>query len=133
MSVIKTIATGAATAACLAAATLSVGAVPADARGDDRVIRTGNCSGRADWKLKVDTEDGGRLEIEGEVDSNRNGQKWRWLFRHNGSVTARGTATTVAPSGSFDVERRIVNLAGTDRVVFKATRNGQVCRGVVNY
>ena len=133
MSVIKSIAAGAASAACLATVTLSVGAAPADARGDDRIIRTGACSGSADWKLKVKTEDNGRLEIEGEVDSNVNGQTWRWLFRHNGSVTARGTGTTVAPSGSFDVERKVVNLAGTDRIVFKAERNGQVCRGVVNY
>ena len=32
-----------------------------------------------------------------------------------------------------EVERRIVNLAGTDRVVFRATHNGQTCRGVINY
>ncbi len=133
MSIIKSIAAGAASTACLAAVTLSLAAAPADARGDDEVIKRGSCSGTADWKLKVKTEDGNRLEIEGEVDSNVNGQVWNWLFRHNGSVTARGTATTVAPSGSFDVERRIVNLAGTDRVVFRAERNGQVCRGVVNY
>ena len=132
MSVIKNIATGAAAAACLATVTLAAGVAPADARGDDRIIKEGDCSGRADWKLKVKTDDG-RLEVEGEVDSNVNGQVWSWLFKHNGSVTARGTATTVAPSGSFEVERRMVNLAGTDRIVFKAEHNGQTCRGVVNF
>ena len=132
MSIIKQIAAGAITAACLATAAVSVGASPADAHGDDRVIRTGDCSGRADWKLKVQTDDG-RLEVEGEVDSHVNGQTWAWLFKHNGSVTARGTATTVPPSGSFEVERRMVNLAGTDRIVFKASHNGQTCRGVVNF
>ena len=87
---------------------------------------------RADWKLKVKTDDG-RLEAEGEIDSNAAGQRWRWTLRHNGSVSDRGVATTTARSGSFEVERKIVNLAGTDRVVFRAVRAGQTCRGVVNY
>jgi hypothetical protein len=99
---------------------------------DDRVIRTGSCSGSADWKLKVKTDDG-RLEVEGEIDSNVAGQQWRWTLRHNGSVSDRGTGTTGGRSGSFDVERRIVDLAGTDVVTFRAVRDGQVCRGVVNY
>jgi hypothetical protein len=110
----------------------------ADARGsgsggdDDRVIRTGSCSGSADWKLKVKTDDG-RLEVEGEVDSLVGGQRWRWTIRHNGSVSDRGTGTTTARSGSFEVERKVVDLAGTDALVFRAVRDGQVCRGVVNY
>ena len=118
----------------LASLAATVGAAPASARGDDddRVIRTGSCSAGAGWKLKVKTDDG-RLEVEGEVDSNVAGQQWRWTIRHNGSVSDRGTATTTARSGSFDVERKIVDLAGTDAVAFKAVRDGQVCRGVVNY
>lgn len=99
---------------------------------DDRVITTGSCSAGARWKLKVKTDDG-RLEVEGEVDSNRAGQAWAWTLRHNGSVSARGTSTTTARSGSFEVERKIVNLAGTDNVVFRATYAGQTCRGVVNF
>ena len=99
---------------------------------DDRVITTGRCSSGAVWKLKVKTDDG-RLEVEGEVDSNVAGQQWRWTLRHNGSVSDRGTSTTTARSGSFEVERTIVDLAGTDRVVFRAVRDGQTCRGVVNY
>ncbi|MBL0749680.1 hypothetical protein [Nocardioides baculatus] len=99
---------------------------------DDRVIRTGSCIAGAVWKLKVKTDDG-RLEVEGEIDSNVAGQQWRWALRHNGSTSDRGTATTTARSGSFEVERKIVDLAGTDAVVFRAVRDGQVCRGVVNY
>ena len=51
----------------------------------------------------------------------------------DGSVTARGTGRTSGPSGSFDVERMLVDLAGTDTVKFRATYGGQVCRGVVHY
>ncbi|WP_374454020.1 hypothetical protein [Nocardioides sp.] len=99
---------------------------------DDRVINTGSCSAGARWKVKVKTDDG-RLEVEGEVDTNRAGQTWAWSLRHNGSVSARGSSTTTARSGSFEVERKIVDLAGTDRVVFRATYAGQTCRGVVNF
>jgi hypothetical protein len=99
---------------------------------DDRTLVTGACSGGADWKLKVKTDDG-RLEVEGEVDSDVAGQQWRWTLRHNGSVSDRGAATTTARSGSFEVERKVVDLAGTDTLAFRAVRDGQVCRGVVNY
>jgi hypothetical protein len=100
--------------------------------GDDRVVKTGACKGGPSWKLKVKTDDG-RLEVEGEVDSNTTGQKWGWKIKHNGSVSAKGTSTTSGPSGSFSVERKIVNLNGSDRVVFRAVHDGQSCRGVINY
>ena len=96
------------------------------------MIREGSCTGSADWKLKVKTDDG-RLEVEGEVDSNQTGQRWSWAINHNGSVSARGTSRTTARSGSFSIERKIVNLRGTDRVAFRAVHAGQVCRGVINY
>lgn len=102
------------------------------AGGDDRVVRTGTCSSGATWKLKVKTDDG-RLEVEGEIDSFVVGQRWRWVLRHNGSVSDRGVGTTAGRSGSFEVERRMVDLAGTDAVVFRAVRDGRTCRGVVNY
>jgi hypothetical protein len=132
MSTIKKFASAVVTAACLGAVTMTVGAAPAQASDDDRIIKTGACSAGADWKLKVKT-DNGRLEVEGEVDSNVNGQTWAWVFKDNGSVVARGTGTTIAPSGSFEVERKIPNLAGTDRVVFRATHAGETCRGVIAF
>jgi len=130
----KTLRTAIATAVLLAGPTLVGLAGPADASGGggDAVIRTGNCSGAADWKLKAKARDGG-LEVEWEVDSNRNGQTWTWQLRRNGTRFARGTATTRAPSGSFSVERTTGNAPGTDRIVGMATntRTGQTCRGVL--
>jgi hypothetical protein len=118
--------------ATLAALPLAV-AAPALANDDD-VIRRGSCSGSTDWKVKASPEDG-RIEVEGEIDSNQNGQTWHWRLRHNGSLSAKGTATTQGPSGSFEVRRLVVDAAGTDHIVFRA-RNPQtdeVCRGVVNF
>ena len=119
-------------ASASAASAHEVGSLSLRGDDDDRVIVTGRCSSGADWKLKVKTDDG-RLEVEGEVDSNVAGQRWRWALRHNGSVSDRGVSTTTPRSGSFEVERKIVDLAGTDRVVFRAVHDGQTCRGVVNY
>lgn len=100
---------------------------------DGEVIREGNCAGATDWKVKVKPDDG-RLEVEGEIDSNKNGQSWNWRIKHNGTVSASGTATTKAPSGSFSIERRMTNLAGTDTFVFRAKNpaTGEICKGTVS-
>ena len=105
---------------------------PATASGGTDVRTSGGCTGAAHWKLKAKPDDG-RIEVEGEIDSNVAGQLWTWTFKHNGSVSARGSKRTVAPSGSFDVRRRMADLAGTDHFVFRATHAGQVCRGTIAF
>lgn len=114
-------------------AVLLTGAGPAMAKDGD-VIRKGSCSGSGTWKLKASPEDG-RIEVEGEIDSNRIGQRWRWRLKHNGTLSAKGRATTRAPSGSFEVRRVVVNVRGDDHLVFRATnrRTGEVCRGSVTF
>jgi hypothetical protein len=105
--------------------TLAAGA--AQAQSGDEVVRRGSCTGNTDWKIKA-KYDNGRIEVEAEIDSNHNGQTWGWVLRHNGSVSARGKSVTKAPSGSFTVNRRTVNAAGTDAFKFRATRpSGEVC------
>ena len=101
---------------------------------DADVVRRGDCSGRADWKLKVGPEDG-RLEVEGEVDGNRSGQRWTWRLKHNGTLVGSGVRYTRGASGSFEVRRMVRKLAGTDTIVFKARRpaTGHLCRAVVMY
>jgi hypothetical protein len=101
---------------------------------DGEVVRRGSCSEGAAWKLKASPDDG-RIEVEGEVDSNVNGQTWKWRLVHNGTVTARGTATTSGPSGSFDVERTVVDLQGEDTLRFKARNPGsdERCNGTLRF
>lgn len=101
--------------------------------GDD--VRTGGrCSANATWKLKAKPDDG-RLEVEGEVDSNRSGQVWRWRLKHDGVLVASGTRTTGGASGSFDVRRLVADHSGTDVIVFRARRpaTGEVCRGTLAF
>ncbi len=99
---------------------------------DDRVERNGSCSAGTDWKIKAKSDDG-RIEVEAEIDSNKVGQTWNWKFKDNGNVFAKGQSTTTGPSGSFEVERKPANLAGTDHFVFRAVNpsSGEVCRATV--
>lgn len=120
-------------AVALSGAVLVGFAAPALANDAD-VIRRGGCSGSSDWKLKASPENN-RIEVEGEVDSNVNGQNWRWKMLHEGKVSARGTATTTGASGSFDVRRLMVDLSGTDHIGWRATNpaTGEVCKGSLGF
>ncbi|MBM6405530.1 hypothetical protein JQN72_14890 [Phycicoccus sp. CSK15P-2] len=102
---------------------------PLAAAKDPEVRTSGTCSSGATWKLKAKGDDG-RLEVELEVDSNRVGQTWSWSLSDNGVRVGSGTARTTAPSGSFEVERRVANRAGTDTITATARHaaSGQTCR-----
>ena len=112
------------TAALLA---LPAVATPAQAKGGDAVSSSAACA-TGTIKVKAKADDG-MLEVEGEVDTNRVGQSWNWRIVRNGTVAARGSKVTAAPSGSFSVNRRIANPAGQDTIRFRAVRpaTGKVC------
>ena len=107
-------------------------AAPASASGGDATRVSGRCTGTTVWKLKAKARDGG-LEAEFEVDSNRNGQAWSVRIDQNGATVFTGNRTTRPPSGSFSVERTLVDNAGADRIVAIAAnpRTGERCRGVL--
>lgn len=95
--------------------------------GKDRAVRVqGVCTQQSTSKLKLSREDRG-IEVEFEVDQNRNGVPWHVTLRHNGNRVASFTATTRAPSGSFEVRRVIANRVGVDRIRAIATRTGETC------
>jgi hypothetical protein len=109
------------------------GAAPALASGGRTERNSGSC-GSATWKLKAKADDG-RLEVEFELDTNHNGQAWRVRVFDNGNRVVKARQTTSAPSGSFSLERRIANRAGTDNIVVRARKIGtdRVCSGTVNF
>jgi hypothetical protein len=124
-------------AASISALTLGALAAPgatlAKHGNSNAVIRTGSCSGSADWKLKVKPDNGG-IEVEFEVDQNKNGKTWDVSLKQDGTSFWSGPRTTHAPSGSFSVSRLASNRAGvhkfTGRAVSRST--GQVCRGTAS-
>ena len=129
MTVRRTVAVVTVTAAAFGGASLLTPAAEASG-GGARVIKTGSCSGSADWKLKAKHDDG-RLELEFEVDSNRTGQSWAVRVSDNGHRVFSGRRTTHGRSGSFSLELRPANRAGTDTIRARATHAGQTCAGTV--
>jgi hypothetical protein len=116
-------------------ASVLVAAAPIGAAAKDGdIIRTGSCSGATDWKLKLSPEDG-RIEVEFEVDQNRNGQTWNVKLKKDGARFWRGQRVTRAPSGSFSVRQVTSNGAGSELIVGVATNpaSGEVCRGSATF
>ena len=115
-------------------ATTLVGAPMTASAKDGDVIRRGECTASSDWKLKLSPENG-RIEVEFEVDQNRNGQKWNVRMKRNGRVFWRGSRWTQPPSGSFEVRRLTRDGAGTEKIVARArnVRTGEICRGVARF
>ena len=122
------------TISTLALTGLTIAPAVAGDDDDNRVERNGSCSAGTEWKIKAKADDG-RIEVEAEIDSNKVGQSWSWKFKDNRTVFATGTSTTTAPSGSFEVERKPANKAGTDNFVFRAVhpKSGEVCRATVSW
>jgi hypothetical protein len=96
--------------------------------GGSRATRVaGTCTDGSTAKLKV-KPDNGRLQLEFEVDQNRSGVQWAVRVRRDGTLVISRNATTHAPSGSFSVEKKIANPAGSDRITARATSpSGEVC------
>ena len=96
----------------------------ATAKAGPGVRVSGVCTQNSTAKLKLSREDSG-IQVEFEVDQNRNGVHWKVSLRRNGSLVASTTATTHAPSGSFSLRRVIPGTHGTITAV--ATRSGERC------
>ena len=116
----KSIAAAFAMAAALGATTAQAASVTS---GDD-VRVTGSCSNASTSKLKV-KRDHGRLQVEFEVDQNRNAVPWTVELRKDGKLVFQGRRVTAAPSGSFRLERRVAGTRGVIKA--RATRNGETC------
>ena len=108
-------------------AVLALGATPIASAKDGDVRVAGSCTKASASKLKLSAENG-RIEVEFEVDQNRNGVRWVVGVTQDSRKVFAGTRVTKAPSGSFGARLLARNTAGTDRFVAKATSpSGEVC------
>ena len=105
-----------------------------DDRGGDRTARpdvrvNGTCTLSSTAKLKLSPENG-RVEVEFEVDENRNGKRWGVVLKRNGTTVRSRSAVTRAPSGSFEVRAVIAAGSPSTKVTAVARRaaTGEVCR-----
>jgi hypothetical protein len=81
----------------LAAATM-VGTAPVASAKAVGVRASGRCTGVTHWTMKA-KPDAGRIELELEIDSNRNGQAWAVRINDNRVRIFTGSRVTHAPSG----------------------------------
>ena len=121
----KTVTATLALTAALAAMTVQ----SATAKSGDGVRVAGTCSDVSSSKLKV-KRDGGRLQVEFEVDQNRNRVPWAIELRKDGRLVFQGVRQTLAPSGSFSLERHIAGTTGIIKA--RATRSGEVCSATIS-
>jgi hypothetical protein len=107
--------------------------VPATSAKDGDVLVRGSCTNASSSKLKLSPEDG-RIEVEFEVDQNRNGVRWSIVLRRPARVVFRGTRITRGPSGSFELRRVVADAAGGDRIIARGTSpSGEVCRAAATF
>jgi len=112
--------------AAFAAALLAVPAALASGRDQRDVRIQGKCTRQSTSKLRLSRADRG-IEVEFEVDQNRNGVPWQVTLRRNGRVVASLRAVTHAPSGSFEFHRVVAGRFRADRIAAVATRRGETC------
>jgi len=106
---------------------LAVAAGPATAKDGD-VLVAGRCTHSSTSKLRLSEEDG-RIEVEFEVDQNRNGVRWTVALSRDGRRIARLARTTRPPSGSFEARIVTANRAGADVISGRAvSSSGEICR-----
>ena len=117
-------------AAAVAVGSTALVAAPAHAKSGDQVEARGTCTGGATWKLKA-KHDNSAVKYEFEVDTNKVGQVWTVWVSDNGTNVFSGQKTTLAPSGSFSVEKTTADRAGSDLIKAKAVRGTAVCSGSV--
>ncbi len=108
--------------------------VPASVAKDGDVLVRGTCTKASTSKLKLSSEDG-RIEIEFEVDQNRNGIRWMVSLRRvvpgGTRLLFSGARVTRAPSGSFELRRVVENRVGRDTISARATSpSGEFCRAM---
>ena len=111
-------------ASIAAAGLVTTGASAAFAKSGKGNGKTfGTCSAGSEIKAKNKAQNAQR-EVEFEVDQNRVGISWDWTIARGGATLASGTSVTLAPSGSFSVNRLVA--AGAP-VTITATRAGESC------
>jgi hypothetical protein len=105
-------------------------AVPGVASADDEVRRTGKCSIRSDWELRV-RDEGRTLRVRWRVNSRIQDQTWQLALAYNGQQIATATRV-VNGEGEATLERReIPDRPGPDQFAGTAQSapRGETCAG----
>ena len=106
---------------CLALLTAPASALAKHGGGGDdgrqEVRVAGTCGKGATARLRLRSRDGA-IRAQLEIDHARSGQRWRVSLVQERRVVYRGSVRTSA--GQFEIERRLTDLPGADRVTARA-------------
>ena len=103
--------------------------VPADFTFTDAQTDSDPCEKDSRVRLKVDTDEDGRLIAAGVVWSDDD-DVWDWRFKHNEELSDKGEIKAKDDDKSLKVVRTMINFTGPDYVVFRAQNSvtEEVCR-----
>jgi hypothetical protein len=113
-------------------ASLAVAVTPLASAKDGDILAAGVCTKGSTSKIKL-SEENGRIEVEFEVDQNRNGVRWSVAIRQRGQVVRRLVRVTRGPSGSFEARVVLPDRPGGDRISASATRRGESCTAAATF
>jgi hypothetical protein len=102
--------------------------------GVEDVTRSGSCSGRGDWKLRVRRETASTVRVRFDIEHVRPGDTWQLYLSDNG--TRIFSASRVADSeGELRAVRITANRSGTDHVKGSGVNvtAGGTCDGALAY
>ena len=120
--------------AALSGLVLALTATPLAVAKDGDVLVRGTCTGSTTSKLKL-SEENGRIEVEFEVDQNRNGVRWNVAIFRNGNRVAR--MTKVTKGAEWLLRSPCIPFpdgAGKETIRARATRaSGAVCTAVASW
>jgi hypothetical protein len=103
----------------LAVSTMVVTAPAASAHGNLPTVARGRCSDVSLWTIKVRPVNA-RMEVEFQVDSDFNGQRWTARIMDNRQLVFAGNRATRPPNAAFTVRRVTANQVGVDHFVGRA-------------
>jgi hypothetical protein len=102
--------------------------------GADDVTRSGSCSGRGDWKLRVRRETATTIRVRFDIEHVQPGDTWQLYLSDNG--TRIFSASRVADSeGELRAVKVTANRSGTDHVKGSGVNvsAGGTCDGALAY
>lgn len=109
----------------VASAGWSQAAIASDGDGDVRIVRS--CGRGVVSELRLEQDD--ELKVRFEVDRGRPRSTWRVVIVHERRVVWRAGARRAGSTGSFELERTLRDLPGSDTVSVRASdTRGVVCR-----
>jgi len=102
--------------------------------GSGDVTRSGSCSGRGEWRLRVRHETATTIRVRFSIEHLDPGDTWQLFVSDNGTRIV-STSRVVDTGGEVRVTRVTANRGGDDRIRASGVNvtDGGSCDGVLTY